>query len=293
MKNMEWRLFEEEIFNHFLGLYPNSKIIRNVKFRGIISNRSRQIDILITEPIASYELRIVVECKYYNKKIDIKAVESFISFLHDVKANKGVMITNHGYTKAAINRAKNDTYTDVQLEIVKYSELKNFKGFGGILHHGPIMSFVTPPPGWLLDGKKRNLKNSLAILHPLGKTLNEALRKPQYILCNVINNFDSNFQLRPNRELENYIKFCQNKLFNRYSRLEEITLSSFVELDGSPSILQKTVLSKWIEYTVYLDYEFFFHIFTLKTTLRTEKEDLRKLEYVVKMLMPGHLIKVG
>jgi hypothetical protein len=53
-----------------------------------------------------YPIKIVVDCKLYTSKVDIKDVESTWMLVNDVRANLGIIICNTGYTEGAIKRAK-------------------------------------------------------------------------------------------------------------------------------------------------------------------------------------------
>ena len=72
---------------------------------GRYSHTNRQIDVLIESYIAGKKIRLIVDGKYFNKNIDVKAVEAFISMVEDVDAKQGILITSKGFSAAAINRA--------------------------------------------------------------------------------------------------------------------------------------------------------------------------------------------
>jgi len=90
---------------------------------GKFSLVKRQIDVAILGELAGYRLFGAVECKHFNRNVDVKVVEAFLSFLDDVGANFGVMITNKGYSRAAKARAK---VKDIRLEILSLEELRVF-----------------------------------------------------------------------------------------------------------------------------------------------------------------------
>lgn len=68
---------------------------------------------------------VVIDCKKFSKKINVKTVESFLGMLDDVGAHRGIMITNIGYTASALNRAENDI-RDLTLDIVEFSKLDDY-----------------------------------------------------------------------------------------------------------------------------------------------------------------------
>jgi len=85
------------------SLRQNAEIKLGDSIPGIDSKTNRQIDISIRTRVGSYSILVVVECKDYKDPVDVTAVESFISALKDVRANKGVMISAKGFTQAAQN----------------------------------------------------------------------------------------------------------------------------------------------------------------------------------------------
>lgn len=102
---MNWKNYEKEVHRYFSNMYPTATITYDAKLIGRYSKKERQIDVLIEDDIAGFPFKLVVDAKLFSKKIDVKAVESFIAMLEDVEANQGLLITQIGYSKAAINRA--------------------------------------------------------------------------------------------------------------------------------------------------------------------------------------------
>lgn len=121
----DWEVYESQIFEKLKEEFPNADILKNQKIKGLFSKAIRQVDILVSGNIIGKNFVIVIDCKKFNRKIDVKAVESFIGFIEDTKANMGIMITNNGYTKAAERRVLNYP-TDIRLDIVEYSKLDDY-----------------------------------------------------------------------------------------------------------------------------------------------------------------------
>ena len=150
---MSWRDYELYITKHFQKLFPDASISHNVKRKGVVSHTARQIDILIEQAIAGITLTVVVDCKLFNKKVTINHVESFLSFLRDVKASKGILITNVGYTKGANKRAMYDTQ-DIELRIIDFRDLEKFQAFVAVPYSGSHCAIVSAPDGWIADGRQ-------------------------------------------------------------------------------------------------------------------------------------------
>ena len=106
---MTWREYEIYITRHFQRAFPESHIRHDVKRVGVVSKTKRQIDMLIEERVAGFDVSIVIDCKFFSKKINVTHIDAFIGFLADVQASKGVLVTNKGFSKAAFNRATYDT----------------------------------------------------------------------------------------------------------------------------------------------------------------------------------------
>lgn len=123
-KDKEWRKYEKWIHNNLEAKFPDCSITFDDSIFGIFSKTDRQIDISFRGELAGNKLLGIVDCKFYSKNIDVKEVESFLGTLEDVKANIGIMITNVGYSEAAINRA---SVKNLQLDIVKPDELQDLK----------------------------------------------------------------------------------------------------------------------------------------------------------------------
>src|SRR5271170_8269854 len=87
-------------------LAPGADVLHNVHLDGRDSGVKRQIDVLVREKIGQYEIKIVIDCKDYNKPADVNDVGAFNTLLHDVGAQKGVLVCPKGFTAAAKTMAE-------------------------------------------------------------------------------------------------------------------------------------------------------------------------------------------
>jgi hypothetical protein len=95
----------------------------NARISGIISGRSRQIDVLIdARHDTDNTRRIIVDAKRRRRKIDISDVEAFRGVMEDAGATHGYLVSPVGFTKAAERRAQEA----VSLRIVPLDRLDNF-----------------------------------------------------------------------------------------------------------------------------------------------------------------------
>lgn len=68
----------------------------------------RQIDVTIRNHVAGHECLIIVECKDYNRSVEVSKVDSIIGVMEDVRASLSVIVSDSGFTKGALERAQNN-----------------------------------------------------------------------------------------------------------------------------------------------------------------------------------------
>ncbi|MDY0779688.1 restriction endonuclease [Tenacibaculum sp. IB213877] len=115
-----WEVYEKEVYKILKENYPESEIEFNDSIFGLFSKTERQIDFSLRGYIAGKKVLGIVDCKFYNKKVHVKDVESSLGMMQDVNANFAFLITNKGYTSAAKNRVK---YSNLKLDILNFNEL--------------------------------------------------------------------------------------------------------------------------------------------------------------------------
>jgi Restriction endonuclease len=104
-------------------LAPASDVQHNVKLDGRRSGVKRQIDVLVSQKVGQYEIRIIIDCKDHKHPIDVKGVEEFYGLFDDVGAQKGVLVCPTGFTKAAKNLAQDrllDLYSPIDTGLHKW-----------------------------------------------------------------------------------------------------------------------------------------------------------------------------
>ncbi len=104
-------------------LAPDAEVHHDVKIEGRATGRKRQVDVLVTQQVGQYEIRIVIECKDQARPVDVKGVEAFYGLLGDVGGQKGVLVCPSGFTRTAKARAEGlqiDLYSPVDTEPHKW-----------------------------------------------------------------------------------------------------------------------------------------------------------------------------
>jgi hypothetical protein len=121
----KWKRFEELAHQIQQALAPNAEVTLNEFIEGIVSKEKRQIDISVRARIGQYKILIVLECKDYANPVDSPEVECFIQKMQDVKAHRGVIISANGFTKGALNVAKNSCIETYQLIDVQNADWRS------------------------------------------------------------------------------------------------------------------------------------------------------------------------
>lgn len=100
----KWKRFEKLVQKVQEELAPNAKVILDDRLKGNITGVSRQVDITVTQKLGQYNILIVIDCKDLAVPVDVKHLEEFIGLVQDIGANKGVIVSAKGFTRAAKTR---------------------------------------------------------------------------------------------------------------------------------------------------------------------------------------------
>ena len=115
--------FEQLVARIQQQLAPDAEVHHDVKLEGRATGRKRQVDVLVTQQVGQYEIRIVIECKDHARPVDVKGVETFYGLLDDVGGQKGVLVCPSGFTETAKSRAEGfqiDLYSPVDTQQHKW-----------------------------------------------------------------------------------------------------------------------------------------------------------------------------
>ena len=104
----DWQEYERLVASMLLNeISPHLCITPNARVRGRISQRSRQLDVLIdARHDTDNSRRIIVDAKKRKRKIDVTHVEAFRGLMEDVGASHGYLVCPTGHTEAALRRAQ-------------------------------------------------------------------------------------------------------------------------------------------------------------------------------------------
>ncbi len=112
---MTWQEYEKAVAEYFEQKKINGELHHNVFLKDIITGENRQIDSLyISKTGISDDLKIIIDAKFRNRKIDVRGVESVNSLCKAVGGSKAIIVAFKGWTKAAVLKAKHLTYISHQ-----------------------------------------------------------------------------------------------------------------------------------------------------------------------------------
>lgn len=123
-KMPEWERYERLVARLIADQLSTAYCVTpNAKVRGKISERDRQIDVLIDQRhTTDNRQRIIVDAKARGRRIDVTHVEAFQGLMADVEATHGYLICPHGYSPAAERRAQET----VSIRLLPLDRLENF-----------------------------------------------------------------------------------------------------------------------------------------------------------------------
>ena len=272
---MDWQTYEKEIYEHLSFLYPGASIRRDVHLRGQYSQQSRQIDVLIEDDIAGFKTRVVVDGKHFRRRLDVTHVECFIGLLEDVGATHGMLVTPHGYTPAAMQRAHNHS-KDVLLDVLNLSELREYQNLAGIPYAGKKAMWINAPFGWVVDASKRD--GCLATLYQRGRTLEEARRAHEWMYVNYWRKDEHASTVAEVMDMQT------REMGIEYDQLETSDHSGPARDDGRATRVRiaRYANMPFKEVTGYIDGDGFVAFFVLFTVPELEATNTRKLMHVLR-----------
>ncbi len=141
-QDAKWKRFEKlvyEIQKSFAG--TTAIVALNDHVMGVDSGTERQIDVSIRQQVSQLPILVVIDFKDYAEPIDVVDMGAFVTLTTDVRANKGVMVSSNGFTKAAINIAKNAGIDTLTLIDSKSVDWKNYVGIPLLIDHTSIEQY--------------------------------------------------------------------------------------------------------------------------------------------------------
>jgi len=278
---MNWKEYETKVLDYFTNRFPDSKIERNIKLPGRLSKTTRELDILLTDTVFGCSMELVIECKNWRSKLDVADVGAFIDKLKDIGISKGIIISRHGYSESAHNRARAEI--NLQLQVLDFDNMPSFYGFWGLPYRGDCGAVVSAPNGWVVNNNvpEHRRLDELCYLHPFEYQLHVAFEKKHIMSFQLYPIIDGNglseeFKYQDSKVKVKYpksnIKYWEEKTQKGIITFRQI---DYIELD-------------YTEFTGGVEFFDFFAFCICVVPNDHNLNDLARLKYV---LLNLHLIK--
>lgn len=268
-------------------LHPEARIQHDVRRLGIFSQIERQIDILISGSLGGFHTDIAIDCKYFSTKIDIGIVEQFIGFLADIRVSKGVLITNVGFSDAALMRVRNEG-RDIEVTILDFEDLESFTGIEGAIMHKDDWGVIVPcPTGWEMHPAPH--PERLCIYSRPGVHWRQAYEDRELIYSEISAKSEM-------PHIDDLLAFHHRSTELRFPTAK-------TNYDRSPSAPFKqsedrSILVRRIDYieypepeiTVFIEFPTFHFFLVLLAPERQLQRNLKKLAFMAKMALPVHCL---
>jgi hypothetical protein len=112
----QYTRYEQQVARILAGRSENSRPVEKTHLLGKLSQSPRQIDALLTtNPVADRSMNIVIECKFYKRKVGVGTVDELVGKLLDVGAPLGVLCAPNGFSAPARHRAKNSGAPQIEI----------------------------------------------------------------------------------------------------------------------------------------------------------------------------------
>lgn len=112
------------------------------------SGTPAEIDIYWEYTIAGIKNCVAIECRNYNKNVDIPGVRDFARKISDISGLKGLMVTKRGFSENAIDEARSD---NIDLIVLREHQLEDWNGY--IREIKIEMLFMSPSSTIQIDPK--------------------------------------------------------------------------------------------------------------------------------------------
>ncbi len=272
---MNWREYESLVYEECNRVFHHCEILHNIYVDGIFSRRKRQIDIQIRDTDGKL---IIIDAKKYDKKIDVKIVESFIGMVKDVGGDVGIIISEKGFSKTAINRAHYGE-ENIEVDILNLHELSMFQSIGAIPYSGSCGILAQSPFCWIIDASQRD--NMVATMYRRGFTFEEATKSKEWA---YINFWEKNCEIE---SIEDLITFQNSYLLEKDNE-------GIIEEECSDDIKMRVFKSKYYpctEITLFRDFGDFILFVVLFSPQNMISKNTEKMKFFLLNAYPLKVIQ--
>ncbi len=128
-----FREYENGVADVLGFLAGAASVTRNTHIYGTKSQSPRQVDVLVEgDVLGKSGARLLVDCKRWNRRVDLPHMGSFIDLVHDTEVDFGIIVSVKGASKVARRRA--EVEQGIQVKVMSLEELEAWKPIGTVQH---------------------------------------------------------------------------------------------------------------------------------------------------------------
>ena len=116
---MNWQEYQDAVAELYEQLDGFGEVSRNVYIPDIVTGQPRQIDVLVTINERGHSLKLVVDAKFHEAKLDVKDIEEVLALSNAVGGAKAVIVAANGWSEPAQRKAE---FSGVDLRILSLEE---------------------------------------------------------------------------------------------------------------------------------------------------------------------------
>lgn len=274
----EWRRYEREVYTELVSKYPGAEIRYDARLPGHMSGVERQIDVLFEEVLHGGKVTTAVDAKHHARRIDVPHVEAFLGLLRDVHVDRGMMVSAKGYTAGALARAYRDD-VDLDLEVFSLEDFRRWQAAGAIPYAGSNAVLLPAPFGWVVDAERR--PGAIAWLYRRGLTFLQAASHKEFMYVNLWD------RVAPTDSLDALLAE-QNADMVAHAADAVISVRDLMLRDGCRACIRRADIPSYptAEITGFVELPNSIFFAVLFTPLEVERRNVRKLEYLLKKVLP-------
>lgn len=271
----DWQKYENEVYEECCRIYGEEKVERNVSLMGVYTRESRQIDVLVH----SDEGDIAFDAKYYSKHVNVKTIEAMIGMYGDLGVEKFVVVTNKGYSKAALMRAHLGK-DNVEADVMSLEELKRMQGYFAMPYAEKYAVTLSTPFAWIVDAEKSVHPDAPTILYRTGITLTEAIQEKEFAYLH--------FWIKNRDEVNTIAQLAEH---HKEECAEADPDGQWSVLEEQPYVMARYTHSKTtvVEYFGYKDFEEFMIFIVLFCEEEKWARNRHKMRYMLEHALPMYI----
>jgi hypothetical protein len=105
----DWRDLQTKVCQLFTEMGYEAEVGKRIDLAG---RGQKEIDVYVTDPLASYNRIYLIECKHWRRRVKQEVVHAFKSVMEESGSNTGFIVSTVGFQPGAVEAAK---YTNINL----------------------------------------------------------------------------------------------------------------------------------------------------------------------------------